>query len=217
MEYIKVCGIKNYEIAKLCIEQGTNAIGFVYKVPSSPRNLKKDQVKTLLNQINNQISSVLVIKSNELEEIQGITSEFNTTFFQIHSNLDINEFNKLQNNIKKKIIIALKVNNSNKNSIITLINENRDLFFAFLLDNSEGHGNVLDINLIKEIIKNVKDSKIILAGGINIKNIDKILTELKPYGIDLSSSLESEKGVKDPNKIKNFLEKIKIIKNSIKK
>jgi len=216
MEYIKICGIKNFDDAKLCIENGADAIGFVYNVPSSPRNLEINEINSLINQINNKISTVLVTKSNNLEEIQRLIKEYNITYFQIHSNLDINEFNQLPTEIKQKLIITLKVNNENKDSITSIINKFNDQFHAFLLDNSEGHGNELDINLVKKIITNLKDTRIILAGGINIKNIENIIKILNLYGIDLSSSLESEKGVKDPNKIINFLEKINGIKNNIK-
>ncbi|MBY9006677.1 MAG: phosphoribosylanthranilate isomerase [Candidatus Lokiarchaeota archaeon] len=217
MEYVKVCGIKNYNDAKLCIEQGADAIGFIYNVPSSPRNLEKNQLLSLLNEINNQSSTVLVTKTNNLEEIQEYDKEFNPTFIQIHSNLDIKELNNLSKDLKKKMIVALSVEKTNKKSIISLINDNHSLFFAYLIDSSEGHGNQFNFKIIEDILKNTNTKRIILAGGININNVEKIIKKIKPYGIDLSSSLESENGVKDSNKIKNFLQKINLIKKSIKK
>ena len=99
--------------------------------------------------------------------------------------------------------------------VFSKINHNHSHFFAYLLDNSEGHGNQCNFSIIKEVIEKTDNKRIILAGGINIDNIEKIRMDMNPYGIDLSSSLESEKGVKDHNKMKDFLQKINLIKNSI--
>ena len=217
MEYVKICGIQNYNDAKLCIDHGADAIGFIYNVPSSPRNLEKNQLLSLLNELNNQISTVLVIKTNNLKEIQEYNKQFNPNYIQVHSTTDIEQFHNLSKDLKNKMIIALKVNDDNKKSMISLINKNQSRFFAFLIDNSEGHGNQINIKIIEDISKSLKYTRIILAGGINIYNIKNIMNILKPYGIDLSSSLESEKGVKDPNKIKEFLHKLNLIKKSIKK
>ncbi len=214
MDYVKICGIKNYSDAKLCIDCGADAIGFIYNVPQSPRNLEKDQLLSLLKMINKQIITVLVIKTNNLEEIKKYNQQFNSNFIQVHSNLEINKLDNLPTELKKKIIIGLRVDYSNKNSIISKINNDHSHFFAYLLDNSEGHGNQCNFSIIKEVIENTNNKRIILAGGINIDNIEKIIMEINPYGIDLSSSLESKKGVKDQNKIIDFLQKINLIKNS---
>jgi phosphoribosylanthranilate isomerase len=65
-----------------------------------------------------------------------------------------------------------------------------------------GTGETFDWNLIPENIKN----KIILAGGISSKNIGYIFENIKPQAVDLSSSVESEPGRKDKNKIKDFFD-----------
>ncbi|MHA2128418.1 MAG: hypothetical protein ACW99L_00465 [Promethearchaeota archaeon] len=48
MEYVKICGLKRYEHVLLCIEYGADAVGFIYNVPESPRNLQTMELKTLL-------------------------------------------------------------------------------------------------------------------------------------------------------------------------
>jgi len=119
----------------------------------------------------------------------------------------------LSSDQKRKLIIALKVAQSNKNTIIKQINKFHDLFFAFLLDNSEGQGKKLNFELLQEIKSKINDAKIIIAGGIEPENLKGIALWLNPYGVDASSSLESEKGVKDPIKIKKFLNEINNLKD----
>ena len=65
---------------------------------------------------------------------------------------------------------------------------------------------------MQEILKNRGKARIILAGGIGTENITHIVKKLDPYGIDVSSSLEIEKGVKDPDKIMEFLDKVNYLK-----
>ena len=212
MEYIKICGLKQYEHVLLCIGYGADAVGFVYNVPESPRNLQKIELQTLLKKINYKISTVIVLKPSNVLEIEEAINDFNASYFQIHAKFDLIELEKLSKEHKKKVILALKVNNMNIDSILKLINNFNDQFFAFLIDNSEGRGKVLDFELVKEILKENSETNLIVAGGINIENIEEIINVLKPYGIDISSSLESGEGVKDPYRIKYILTKINELK-----
>ena len=60
------------------------------------------------------------------------------------------------------------------------------------------------------ILKNFKTNKPwFLAGGINIKNIQEILNYINPFGVDLSSGVEKELGIKDNEIINNFIDKLK--------
>ena len=212
MEYVKICGLKKYDHVQICIENGADAVGFLYNVPSSPRNMQKFELTSLLQLIKNEISTVIVLKPSSVQELKEIINTLDATYFQIHPDFDNSEFEKLSKKLKKKIILAFTVNQANKESVIKFINSFRNQFFAFLIDNSEGEGNKLDLNIIQEILKNNLKTRIIVAGGITIENIEEIVNVLEPYGIDISSSLEMKKGVKDPERIKNFLIKINELK-----
>ncbi len=214
MEYVKICGLKNSQDIELCIDQGADAVGFIYNVPKSPRNLEKPVLTEILSNIKKNILTVLVSKFSSISELESIMSSFKVDLYQIHVSFDLRELDKINSDLKKKIILALKVNQSNKEEIIKQINQYNDQVFAFLLDNSEGHGTKLNFNIMREILNQINNARVILAGGIDIDNIEKIINDLNPYGVDVSSSLEIEKGIKDPEKIKRFLIKIKdIIKN----
>ncbi|MFX1394086.1 MAG: hypothetical protein ACFFAH_10970 [Promethearchaeota archaeon] len=213
MEYIKICGLKNFEDVRLCVDNGANALGFIYNVPDSPRNLKKSEILKILNKIPNNINTVVVFKPSNIDELLKIIDLINVNLYQIHCKFNSLDLDKIPNELKNKIVLALKANYENKEAIIKKINKYKLQFFAFLIDNSEGHGNKFDFDLIKEILDKTNEARIILAGGIDIHNAEKIMKDLKPYGIDVSSSLEIEKGVKDPKKIKDFLIKMKELKN----
>ncbi|MFX1426260.1 MAG: hypothetical protein ACFFBE_07395, partial [Promethearchaeota archaeon] len=126
------------------------------------------------------------------------------------------EIKKLERNLRMKIIVAIKLSHKNKNQIMTQINQIYGDVYGILLDNSEGSGKAFNFKLIKQFLKKYSKAKIILAGGININNLEKIFKDLNPFGIDVSSALESEKGVKDLKKIEDFLIKIEELNNSLR-
>jgi phosphoribosylanthranilate isomerase len=204
MEYVKICGLKQYDHVQLCINNGASAVGFIFKIPTSPRNLQTSELKDLLIEIGNKILTVVVLKPANILELREIMNDIPASYFQVHIDFDVQELNTLSSEYKNKIILVLKVDHTNKQLVIEQINDFNSQFFAFLIDNSEGHGNELDIELLKDVLKKT-------TGGINVMNVEKIVGDLKPYGIDASSSLESEKGVKNPSKIREFLDKIKRI------
>lgn len=212
MEYVKVCGLKTYDNIQLCINHGATAVGFIYDVPESPRNLEKSKIKKLIKNIPKECRTVLVFNPKSIHEIKKKINHLKADLYQIHGNFDNKELEQISENFKRRIIVATKLNRSNTISIFNLISQFQDRFFAFLIDNSEGHGKVLDFDLVQEILKNRGKARIILAGGISIENVTDIVKKLDPYGIDVSSSLEIEKGVKDPYKIIQFLDKVNYLK-----
>jgi len=215
MEYVKVCGLKIYNDIQLSINHGATAVGFIYDVLESPRNLGESKINMLIKNIPKDIKTVLVFKPKNIIKIRKVVNKINTNLYQIHGNFDNNELEKIPENLKKRIIVATKLNRRNINSVFNLINQFQDRFFAFLIDNSEGHGKDLDFDIVQEILKNRGKARIILAGGINIENVTDIVKKLNPYGIDVSSSLEIEKGVKDPYKITQFLDKVNYLKQKL--
>ncbi len=215
MEYVKICGLKNFEDIQLCINYGATTVGFIYKVPESPRNLEKSEINELLKKIPKDIKTVLVFKPKDISEVVEIIDEIEADLYQLHFSFNIRSLDRLSSEIKRKLIVALNVDDENKSSVIQKINLSFNQFFAFLLDSSEGQGIEFDYDLVLEILKKTYGTKVILAGGISIGNVENIIKILKPFGIDVSSSLEGEKGRKDPRKIKKFLEKLIEIKQEI--
>ena len=217
MEYVKICGLKELKDVKICYNHGADAVGFVYKVPSSPRNLNRSQLINLLDQLPNHIKKVVVFKPKDLNELKNTIREIDADYYQIHTNFNLCSLLMLPLKMRKKVIVGLKINRRNFNYVIHLINKLNNHIHAFLIDNSEGHGKKFDQDIINEFYKKIEGSKFILAGGIDIYNVEDIIKTFKPYGIDVSSSLElkTARGVKDPSKIINFLKKVNYIKKVV--
>jgi len=215
MEFVKICGLKKIEEVQLCINNGATAVGFIYNVLESPRNLEEAEIKALLNKIPKEIKTVLVFKTKNVSEILEIMTKIEVDLYQVHCSFNTPSLDEISSEMKRRIIIALKVNEGNKSSIIQTINLKYNQFFAILLDSSEGRGIEFNFDLILEILKKTCGARVIIAGGISMGNVEKIIKILNPFGIDISSSLESENGIKDPKKIMKFLEKLIEIRQKI--
>ncbi|MFO8019844.1 MAG: phosphoribosylanthranilate isomerase [Promethearchaeia archaeon] len=208
MNYVKICGLKEIKNIQTCIDYGADAIGFIYNVPKSPRNLNQRNINQFHKSVYNQILTVGVTKAKKLRDINRMNAKIDTDLLQIHCSLSFDSLSKLSSSLKKKMIIARKMNFSNLKKLQNDIRKHSDDFYGFLIDNSEGHGDTLKINLVKHFLDGLNDERIILAGGISIGNIEQVVMNLNPYGIDVSSSLESKKGLKNDKKIEDFLKKI---------
>ena len=87
MEYIKVCGLKEIKHVELCIDNEVNAIGFIYNVPSSPRNLEKSELMNILKEIPKKILTVVVFKPQNILELENIMNEIDVDLYQIQPSL----------------------------------------------------------------------------------------------------------------------------------
>ncbi|MCX7821650.1 MAG: phosphoribosylanthranilate isomerase [Brevinematales bacterium] len=206
---VKICGIKELDNALKAIECGADAIGFVF-YDKSPRFIEKERATELIRQLPAMVNKVGVFVNHTIEEILKFV-EIGIDTIQLHGETSFYDQDfvfRLKERTKLPIIYALRVERLNDELISTpFVKEIDEIVSNFLMDKLDvkgygGTGQTLVIEGVKDL-KYLKE-KIILAGGINEKNIKDILSKVKPYAIDISSGVEREKGIKDNSLIENF-------------
>ncbi len=204
---VKICGIKNQETLLCCEKNSVNFFGMIF-YKKSPRNIEFEEAKFLKEQSEKlEINSVGVFVNKEINQIIDYIKNLKLNFVQLHGNEDDFYIKKLKDlNIKviKKISIKISTDLNQVNDY-----KNADYFlFDYKPNKNElpgGNSKSFDWN----IMKNLKINKPwFLSGGINLENINSIIREIKPFGVDLSSGVEKELGIKDNHTINNFMEKI---------
>ena len=192
---IKICGITQIEDALICEKEGANALGFIFYA-GSKRYIAPTQVKEIISKLGPFIDKVGVFVNESVENINQIIDECGLTMVQLHGE----EAHDQIKNIDVPVIKGFRVdNNFNYNQL----HEYRECFF--LLDaysKAEYGGSGKSFNW-QDIPVSMR-SKIILAGGISVDNLEQIFTEIKPAAIDLSSSIEISPGKKDHGKVKEL-------------
>ena len=200
--FIKICGITNLEDAKFSITDGADAIGFIQS-KKSERFVSLETLNVIKDAIGIDFLTIPVFVNPSSEEVINFLSIFPNSILQFHGDEE-EEFCKAFN---KPYIKAINV--SKQEDLVNDLNKYKDSF-AYLLDSGDsqnrgGTGETFDWKLIPKDLSN----KIIVAGGLDSNNIEVLLSEVSPFGVDVSSGVESKIGVKDHSKIDNFIKLVK--------
>ncbi len=200
--FIKICGITNLEDAKISITDGADAIGFIQS-KKSERFVSLETLNVIKDAIGIDFLTIPVFVNPSTEEVINFLSIFPNSILQFHGDEE-EEFCKAFN---KPYIKAINV--SKQEDLVNDLNKYKDSF-AYLLDSGDsqnrgGTGETFDWKLIPKDLSN----KIIVAGGLDSNNIEVLLSEVSPFGVDVSSGVEDKIGVKDHAKIDNFIKLVK--------
>ncbi len=205
---IKVCGINDKKSMNTALKYKANYIGFVF-YPNSPRNISINQSRELL-QLRNKTTKIVALTVNPNDDfLFEIKNEIKPDYIQLHGNENPNRCRYIKKNLNIPIIKGINV--KNKLNLVQLTTDFEDICDILLLDAPSedlpgGNGKKFDWDILKDF-KSKK--KWMLAGGLNIENIEKAIEITKAPAIDISSGLEIIKGVKDPKLIENFIIKCK--------
>ena len=205
---IKICGIQNEDTLLSCEENSVDFFGMIF-YPKSPRNISIKDADSLQKKSENlNINGVGVFVNKNINEIEDIIKTIRLKYVQLHGSEDETYIKNLKKN-EIKIIKSISI--SNKDDLRNIHNYNSADYFLFdykPMANELPGGNAKSFDW--DILKNLKtDKPWFLSGGINTNNINQIVEDINPFGVDLSSGVEKELGIKDNHIINNFIEKIK--------
>ena len=194
----KICGISDLDTLNFIINHPypPQFIGFICNYKKSSRYVEVEKLNELLK-LNKKKSNfvAVLVKPDEtiLEEIKHLPFDY----YQIYDSTP-DEIKEIKQKYNKKIITALTVSNQDD---INKYKNFEDIADILLFD-SKGYEKTQSFN--HNFLDNVNSSKPIMVAG-DIKTDDLNNFKDKPFLIDVSGNLESEKGVKDINKIDKFL------------
>ena len=209
---VKICGITSIEQAVQVAELGTNAIGII-SVNESPRYIspeKKKEIFKTLKDLYPNIDRVSVVKDSPIDSIiKGFLGEPNENIIQLHGDEDIDYCQKLKQKVPNIFLWkAFRIKNKED---LDKIKPYENFVDAILLDswNEETYGGS-GKRIEQKYLEDISFSKPWwIAGGVSTEWVDVILKNIKPNGIDISSSVETSPGIKDLEKTKQIIREIK--------
>ncbi len=194
---VKICGLKREEDVTYVNEAMPTYAGFILNFPKSHRSIDIMTLERLKKQLNSQIQAVGVFVDAPMELVADIADRNLIDLIQLHGQEDELYIQRLRTYTQKKIIKAFKI--SSEEDVYTAKKSTADYI---LLDSGQGSGKCFDWKLLDNI-----NREYFLAGGLFAGNLKEAATMLNPYGVDLSSGVETDK-IKDRTKI---IEVMKII------
>lgn len=226
--FVKICGITNVEDALCAAKNGADYLGFIFW-NKSKRNVAKENVlkirKSLEESFKNgvikkmpKLVGVIVdIDSEETHEALSLVKENVLDVIQVHSFEAALKFctDSRFENIPHYCAVNLKSQDDiQKLDELVKLGEPRILVDSQSQKEIGGTG----IQINEEILESVaKKYKLMIAGGINSKNVSAIIEKFKPELLDISSSFEDKPGKKNHQKINEFFDIINDISKNLRK
>jgi len=190
---VKICGITNLKDAMDAINAGADALGFVF-YPKSARYIEPAVARDIIKQIPPFVQSVGLFVNETAQTVNHISKISQIDLAQIHFEAEETFYKELE-------VKAIKVVRAQSQENLHLYNNEYRIVDAFVPEYG-GEGKRLNLDWFKDI----DCSRIILAGGLTANNLEE-LKGFKFYSLDVSSGVEVKKGLKDKQKMINFVNK----------
>ena len=220
---VKMCGISKIETIPAVIEANPDYMGLVFA--PSKRQVTVDQAKSLVKELHKQygnrysrdevqcsndvvqefIKTVGIFVNETLDNLVTIATEVNLDAVQLHGDEDEAFIQSLKERTNIEVWKAVQIRSAADAEAWIDSSADMLLFDAYHKDERGGMGEVFDWSSLDEF-----ERPFMLAGGIDSTNVARAIRTVRPYGIDISSGIETE-GVKDDEKIKAFTNIVRTI------
>lgn len=200
MVKVKICGITNLEDALSAVDYGADALGFVF-YKGSPRFISPEKAAAIVRELPPFVSTVGVFVDESPEQVDRILRLTGIEIAQFHGHeppeLCITH---------ARAIKAIRVKELSDLEPLSRYKVSAYLLDTYTPDALGGTGQIFNWDIAVEA---KKFGRIILAGGLTPENIERAVLWVHPYGVDVSSGVEEEKGKKDHQKMRLFIKRAK--------
>ncbi len=218
MTWVKVCGITNLEDALAAVEAGADALGFVF-YEKSARNVDPGIVGQIVAKVPARVEKVGVFVNEAAERIDQSVQQAGLTAVQLWGKQAVAGFIKYSRvqrdiNHRPKVIFVIPAGTLSE-GLFFIGDELKNALHALLIDSVSaaepgGTGKRFDWQKAQGMIEMLGlTMPTIVAGGLTPENVADALALLHPWGVDVSSGVESKPGKKDPEKVRAFVSAVR--------
>ncbi|MBU0468739.1 MAG: phosphoribosylanthranilate isomerase [Candidatus Omnitrophica bacterium] len=201
MVKVKVCGITNIEDALKAVYYGAYALGFIF-YKKSPRYVSPSKARKIIEALPPFITPVGVFVDQKERAVMDVCRFTRINTVQFHGDEKPVYCKRFKD---FKIIKAFRVGSVFFADVVKKYKVDAYLFDAYQEDAYGGTGKKFNWDII---CKEKFDKPIILSGGLNPDNVKEAIGQVNPFAVDVSSSLETAPGIKNPRLIRSFFENI---------
>jgi len=211
--WIKICGTTSLKDARLAVEAGADAVGFVFA--PSPRRVTVAEVAAIAPHLPGEVEKIGVFVDATLDEIYAAVRACRLTGVQLHSEAGPEMLEKLRALLGPELRILRVVHfgpEAASQAAMIAANAHVD---ALLVDSRTatavgGTGVAFDWATARAtLFRGSARVKMVAAGGLNPENVSEAIATLRPWGVDVVSGVEAEAGRKDPIKVREFVARVR--------
>ena len=200
---VKICGITNLEDALLSAKFGADALGFNFYL-KSPRYISPEKAREIVEQLPKEVLKVGVFVNESLEKIIETAAIAKLEALQLHGEETPEFASYLKAETNLEIIKAFRVSPDFKPEDVLKYDVEAILLDAHSPKEHGGTGEVFDWEVARKV--RAIFPNMYLAGGLSVKNIEDAISIINPFAVDACSCLEKEKGRKDFDKVRLFVQ-----------
>ena len=205
---VKICGITTAIHGRQAVEAGADAIGLNF-FPESRRYVTLDQADAIVQTVPNTVCRVGLFVNASLETILATTTQLQLDMIQLHGDETPEYCAELRGH---RIIVARRCP-TGFDSLLSFLDHCQTLAClpeAILIDGYQsgqygGTGQTADWDAVAALPGKLQGAQLILAGGLIPENVATAIHQVRPDAVDTASGVESEPGVKDPQKMADFV------------
>ena len=199
---IKVCGIGTQADARAAVRLGVDAVGLV--LAKSPRRVDPERARKICLSLPPFVNTVGVFVDEDATVVKEIAAFCGLHWVQLHGK----ESPEYCRRLGLRVLKAVRVRNETDIAQLDAYAECADGFVldSYVPGKAGGTGQTFDWALARGA---AGYGPIILSGGLKPENVGAAVTQVLPYGVDVSSGVESAPGIKDHEKIRRFVEQVR--------
>ncbi len=197
--FVKICGITREDDALLAVALGADALGFVFA--PSPRQVAVDRARDIARRLPPDVLTVGVFRDQLPDRVVDIVQRAGLGAAQLHGF----ETAEQTREVSSRVPLVIKAFPAGHPGLTDLGSYGADVV---LVDSSApGSGQVFDWRLAEDAPRS--GYRVLLAGGLTPLNVADAITRVRPWGVDVSTGVEAEPGVKDAVKLREFIDAAK--------
>ena len=202
MVQVKICGITTLEDAQAAVDAGVDALGFVF-YPPSPRYVTAEQAEQIIRALPPFVTTVGLFVDMACDVVNDVAARCGLDRVQLHGR----ETPAFCGQITRPVIKAIRIKNAESLAHLPDYKVSAYLLDAYVegaLPGGTGASFSWDLAAWAKPY-----GPVILAGGLTPENVEVAVTQIRPYGVDVSSGVERVPGVKDHRKVRQFIARAK--------
>ncbi|TMG07917.1 MAG: phosphoribosylanthranilate isomerase [Chloroflexi bacterium] len=194
---VKICGICDLEAANMAVEAGADLIGFHFC--DSDRRVSPEEARSIIEELLVRPKIVGVFIDEAPDEVRQIAEFVDLDLLQLHGS------EQPGFEAGRPVMKVLKV----KEGRVPGADGWPDpiMLDSWSSDQRGGTGRTWDWEVARRLLGS---RKVFIAGGLQPGNVGKVVSEFRPYGVDVSSGVEARPRVKDPDKVRAFVRAVRL-------
>jgi phosphoribosylanthranilate isomerase len=202
---IKFCGITSLSDARLAVEAGAWALGTILW-PGSERRCDPAEVARIAGELRRQVEIAGVFVNQPLDEVIGLADGIGLSLVQLHGDEGPSYCAEVARRTGAKVIKAARVRSGSDVQAMEAFHTDFHLLDTHRAGHYGGTGETFDWELVRLRRTSVP---LILSGGLTPENVAAAIAATRPFAVDVASGTEAAPGVKDPAKLRAFVDAVR--------